>query len=155
MQEDIENRTVMLIVNGSKFSTRKLAQAASKLLFYMKNHTHKDVTKHGRQSVKQLLQKDQGATSIELNDPNMKEFDRIARKYGVDYAVRQVQGDNPKFLVFFKARDNDAITGVLTELAEKKMQREERPSVLKLLKKLKELVASRDPVKNKDKELSR
>ena len=84
MQEDIENKTVMLMVNGSKFSARKLAQAASKMLSYMKNHSHKDVTKHGKQSVKQLLQKDQGATSIELNDPNMKEFERIARKYGVD-----------------------------------------------------------------------
>lgn len=119
MQEDIENKTVMLMVNGSKFSARKLAQAASKMLSYMKNHSHKDVTKHGKQSVKQLLQKDQGATSIELNDPNMKEFERIARKYGVDYAIRQVKGDDPKFLVFFKARDNDAITAMLSEMTEK------------------------------------
>ena len=155
MQEDIENKTVMLMVNGSNFSARKLAQAASKMLSYMKNHSHKDVTKHGKQSVKQLLQKDQGATSIELNDPNMKEFERIARKYGVDYAIRQVKGDDPKFLVFFKARDNDAITAMLSEMTEKRMKREERPSVLKLLKKLKEMVAARDPVRNKDKELSR
>ena len=35
------------------------------------------------------------------------------------------------------------------------MKREERPSVLKLLKKFKEMVAARDPVRNKDKELSR
>lgn len=155
MQEDIENKTVMLMINGSKFTGRKLAQAASKLLAHIKNHSHKDVTKHGKQSVKQLLRKDQGATSIELNDPNMKEFERIARKYGVDYAIRQVKGDDPKFLIFFKARDNDAITAMLSEMTEKKMQREERPSVLKLLKKLKEMVAARDPIRNKDKELSR
>lgn len=155
MQEDIESKAVMLMVNGSKFSARKLAQAASKMLSYMRNHTHKDVTKHGKQSVKQLLQKDQGATSIEMNDPNMKEFECIARKYGVDYAIRQVKGDEPKFLVFFKARDNDAITAVLTELAGKRLQREERPSVLKLLKKLKERVIAHDLVRNKDKELSR
>ena len=85
----------------------------------------------------------------------MKEFERIARKYGVDYAIRQVKGDDPKFLVFFKARDNDAITAMLSEMTEKRMKREERPSVLKLLKKLKEMVAARDPVRNKDKELSR
>lgn len=155
MQEDIENKTVTLVINGTKFSLRKLAQAAGKLLSYMKNHKHKDVTKHGKQSVKQLLQKDQGATSMELNDPNMKEFERIARKYGVDYAVQQVKGDNPKFLVFFKARDNDAITAVLTELTNRQMKREERPSVLKLLKSLKDMVAARNPVRNKDKELTR
>ena len=44
---------------------------------------------------------------------------------------------------------------LLSEMTEKKMKREERPSVLKLLKKLKEMVAARDPVRNKDKELSR
>ena len=43
----------------------------------------------------------------------------------------------------------------MTEYADKRLRREERPSVLKLLKKLKELVASRDPVKNKEKERSR
>lgn len=155
MQEDIENRTIMLMVNGSKLTARKLAQAAGKLLAYMKTHASADVTRHGKQSVKQLLRKDQGATSIELNDPNLKEFERIVRKYGVDYAIRQVHGEKPKTLVFFKARDNDAITSVLTELAEKRMRREERPSVLQLLKRLKEMAASREPVRNKDKELSR
>lgn len=155
MQEDIENRTVTLMINGSKFSARKLAQAAGKLLSYMKNHTHRDVTKHGKQTVKQLLQKDQGATSIELNDPNLKDFERIARKYGVDYAIRQVKGDQPKFLVFFKAKDNDAIMAMLTEMTDKRLHREERPSVRKLLKKLKEMVAARETVRSKDKELSR
>ena len=49
----------------------------------------------------------------------------------------------------------DAITAAMTEYADKRLRREERPSVLKLLNKLKELVASRDPVKNKEKERSR
>lgn len=155
MQEDIEHRTVTLIISGGKFTMRKLAQAAGKLLAYMKSHAHKDVTPHGKQSVKQLLRKDQGATSIELNDPNLKEFQRIARRYGVDYAVRQVKGDQPKFLVFFKARDSDAITAMLTELAQQRMGREERPSVRKLLHKLQALVVARQPSKVKEKELSR
>lgn len=155
MQEDIENKTVMLMVNGSKFTGRKLLQAAQKLLAFMKHRAHTDVTKHGRQSIKQLLRKDQGATSIELNDPNLRAFERLACKYGVDYAIRQVQGPEPKFLVFFKARDNDAITAMLTELTEKRVKREERPSVLILLKKLKERAATRDPVRSKDRELIR
>lgn len=102
MQEDIENRTIMLMVNGSKLTTRKLAQAAGKFLAYMKNHAHTDVARHGKQSVKQLLRKDQGATSIELNEPNLKDFERIVRKYGVDYAIRQVHGEKPKRWSFSK-----------------------------------------------------
>ena len=155
MQEDIEHRTVTLIISGSKFTMRKLSQAAGKLLAYMKNRAHRDVTRHGRQSVKQLPRKDQGATSIELNDPNLKDFQRIARRYGVDYAVRQVKGDQPKYLVFFKAWDSDAITAMLTELAQQRMGREERPSVRKMLTRLQALVAARNPAKLKEKELSR
>ena len=155
MQEDIEHRTVTLIISGGKFSMHKLAQAAGKLLEYRKNRSHRDVTRHGQQSVKQLLRKDQGATSIELNDPNLKDFQRIARRYGVDYAVRQVKGDQPKYLVFFKARDSDAITAMLTELAQQRMGREERPSVRKMLTRLQALVAARKPAKVRDKELSR
>lgn len=155
MQEDIEHRTVTLIISGSKFTMRKLAQAAGKLLVYMKNRSHRDVTRHGKQSVKQLLRKDQGATSIELNDPNLKDFQHIARRYGVDYAVRQVKGDQPKFLVFFKARDSDAITAMLTELAQQRMGREERPSVRKMLSHFQALIAARNPAKVKEKELSR
>ncbi len=159
MQEDIENKSVMLLINGSKLTARKLAQAAAKLLSCMKKkntkNVDKDVTKHGKQSVKQLLKKDAGATSIELNDPNLKDFERVARKYGVDYAVRQVKGDKPKFMVFFKARDNDAITAMLTEIANKRMKQQNRPSIRKLLQSLKNAIVDRNPVRNKDKERSR
>ena len=92
---------------------------------------------------------------MELNDPHIRDFERVARKYGVDYAIKRVKGEPNKYLIFFKGRDEDAITAAMTEYADMRLRREERPSVLKLLKKLKELVASRDPVKNKEKERSR
>ena len=157
MQEDIENRTVTLMVNSSKFTGRTMLAAIRKFLAHMKNRSppSKDVTPHGKQTVKQLIQKDQGVTSVELNDPHIRDFERVARKYGVDYAIKRVKGEPNKYLIFFKGRDEDAITAAMTEYADKRLRREERPSVLKLLKKLKELVASRNPVKNKEKERSR
>lgn len=159
MQEDIENRTVTLMVNSSKFTGRTMLSAIRKFLAHMKNRSppaqKQEVIPHGKQTVKQLIQKDQGVTSVELNDPHIRDFERIARKYGVDYAIKRVKGEPTKYLIFFKGRDEDAITAAMTEYADKRLRREERPSVLKLLKKLKELVASRDPVKNKEKERSR
>ena len=156
MQEDIENKTVSMAVSGSKFTGRMLKDAITKLLAHQKNpKAAKDVTPHGKQTVKQLIQKDQGVTSVELNDPHIRDFERVARKYGVDYAIKRVKGEPNKYLIFFKGRDEDAITAAMTEYADKRLRREERPSVLKLLKKLKELVASRNPVKNKEKERSR
>ena len=41
---------------------------------------------------------------------NIKDFDRVARKYGIDYAVKKDTTEEiPKYLVFFKARDGDAL----------------------------------------------
>lgn len=71
---------------------------------------------------------------MESNDPDIKAFDRIARKYGVDYAVKKIKTpDKPKYVIFFKARDADALKQAFTEYVDKVTSRENRPSVLKLL----------------------
>ena len=46
----------------------------------------------GKQSVKTLIRQGQGVSSIPLADEGLKDFQKIAKKYGVDFAVikRQV-----------------------------------------------------------------
>ena len=154
MQEDIENRTVTLMVNSTKFTGRTLKNAIAKLLHHMKNQSSKQVVHHGKQTVKQLIGQDQGVSNIEINDPSIKEFEKIARKYGVDFAVKKVKGEKNKYLVFFKGRDADALTAAFTEYTDKSLHKQDRPSVLKLLNQLKAKMTNREaPVKNK--ELSR
>lgn len=75
MQEDVEMKTVMLVINGSKLTGRTLKSAIQKLLAHMRDHSRRDVTPHGKQTVKQLLQKDQGASTIEI---------RVLRKWIVE-----------------------------------------------------------------------
>ena len=153
MQEDIENKTVTLVINGSKFTGNVLKNAISKLLAHQKSpKEYKDVTPHGKQTVRQLAQQNQGISNIEIKDKSIKEFERIARKYGVDFAVKRVKGDDPKFLVFFKGRDADALTSAFKEYTEKKIRKEERPSVLKQLQEA--VAAKADPTKIKHKEHS-
>ena len=153
MQEDIENKTVTLVINGSKFTGNMLKNAISKLLAHQKSpKEHKDVTPHGKQTVRQLAQQNQGISNIEIKDKSIKEFERIARKYGVDFAVKRVKGDDPKFLVFFKGRDADALTSAFREYTAKKIHKEERPSVLKQLQEA--VAAKADPTKIKHKEHS-
>ena len=154
MQEDIEDRTVTLMVNSTKFTGRTLKNAIAKLLHHMKNQSSKQVVHHGKQTVKQLIGQDQGVSNIEINDPSIKEFETIARKYGVDFAVKKVKGEKNKYLVFFKGRDADALTAAFTEYTDKRLHKQDRPSVLKLLNQLKAQMTNREaPVKNK--ELSR
>ena len=156
MQEEVENRTLTLAVNGTKFTGRMLKAAIGKYMAHrreVKQQKNRDgpVVPHGKQSVKQLVGQGQGVDSIELTDPSTREFDRIARKYGVDYAIKRDRGsDPPRFLIFFKGRDNDAITAAFQEYAGKKVKKASRSSVLQKLAVFKGMVRdSAEKVKKK------
>ena len=142
MQEEIEQKSATLMINGTKFSLHTLKTAAIKLLAHRQNPSTSGVKHHGRQTVRQLVGQNQGVSNIELSGQDLKEFQRITRRYGVDYAIRKGDGDKPRVLVFFKARDSDALTAALKELASTKARTQsERPSVLQRLEKAKERAA--------------
>ena len=156
MQEEVESRTLTLAVNGAKFSGRLLKAAVCKYMAHrkeVKQQKNRDgpVVPHGKQSGKELIGQGQGVSNIELTDPSIRDFDRIARKYGVDYAVkRDRSSDPPRFLIFFKGRDNDAITAAFQEYTNQKVKKASRPSVMKRLEAFRDMVVdSADRVRKK------
>ncbi len=166
MQEEVENRTIMLAINTSKLTTRALKKAILSTLDIMKkkreqarmeirnNAQNKAWIKaqnkvqsktpaipHGKQTVKQLVGQNQGVSNIEVTEKNIKAFEGVARKYGVDFAVKKDKSMSPpRYLVFFKGRDADAITSAFKEFTSKKLKKQNRESVLKKLGHFKELV---------------
>lgn len=166
MQEEVENRTLTLIVSGAKFTGRLFKAAISKYMAHrrekkLEKQRSRDspVTPKGKQTVKQLIGQNQGVSNIEINDPSIRDFERIARKYGVDYAVKKDRSASPpKYLIFFKARDADALTAIFTEYTSqkvKKAEKTERPSVLAKLAQFKELVKNAVVDRTRRKELER
>ena len=156
MQEDIENKTLTLIVNGTKFTGRLLKAAITKYLAHRKAVKAKKqrdgpVQPKGKQTVKQLISQNQGASNIEITDPSAKDFERIARKYGVDFAVKKDHSVTPpKYLVFFKGKDADALTAAMTEYTAQKVKTASRPSVLAKLQQFRALAGKTvDKVKKK------
>ena len=90
-------------------------------------------------TVKQLAAKDKGLQSIEVTDQNIGSFNRIARKYGIDFAPFKVKGEK-RYMVFFKAPDADAMTAAFKEYTAKQVRKAERPSVLEKLQHFKSLI---------------
>ena len=156
LQEDVEQRTVTLIVNTAKLTEQELEKALTKLLAQMKaERQHRPVKeKHGKMTVKQLAKQNRGMQSIEVSDGNIGSFNRVARKYGIDFAPFKVKGKN-RYLIFFKGADQDAMTAAFKEYTGKTIKRKTRPSVLATLQKFKELVASLSPVREKRRERER
>ncbi len=102
---------MVLSVNGGKLTARMLARvlqmAARKIQQEHKNHQ----TPHGRQTVGQLMAHGAATSSIEVDAP--RQFDRVARRWNVDYAFYKT-GPN-KYLLFFKSGQADAITACFSE----------------------------------------
>ena len=64
----------------------------------------------------------------------------LARQCGVDYAVKKDRSTSPpKYMIFFKGRDADAITAAFQEYMGRKLRRETRTSVLERLEQYKDM----------------
>lgn len=152
MQEQVNEKTVALTVRGANMTGRLLAKAMVSALRKMKRA--RDAPPHGKQTLKQLAKQNAGLSNIEITDRNIKSFEPYARKYGIDFALkRDVSVTPPKWLVFFKARDADAMTAAFSEFSAKTLKRSAaKSSLLAQLNKFKELVKNTvvDRVKNKD-----
>lgn len=160
MQEEVEQRSVTLAISATKLTGRVLKSAISKFLAHQKeikvskSRASPDVLPKGKQSVKELVGQNQGVANIEINDKNIKDFDRVARKYGVDYAVKKDRTTSPpKYLVFFKARDADALTAAFKEYTADTVRKRNRPSIIQKLRAI--LPQARDQAREKKKELER
>ena len=146
MQEEVENRTINLAISTTKLTGRSIVAGIRKYLQHrekVKARKGKDTGVHGKQTVKQLLSQNQGATNVEIDKSGIRDFERLAKKYGVDFAVRKDKSvDPPRFIVFVRSKDADALDAICKEHQARAMTKDKKPSVLAQLKKFKEMVAA-------------
>jgi len=139
MQEQINEKSVALSIKAAKLTGRVLAQAMRAFLKKAREPT----VQHGHQSVKSLTKQGSSLTNIEISSENIGDFKKTARKYNVDFALKRDDSESPpKWLVFFKAKDADALTAAFNEYSKVtlKRQKSKEPPLLTLLQKAKELV---------------
>lgn len=107
-------------MKASKLTARSLAYVVQGIGRKIAKHHRAKQTPHGKQSVKKLMAHGTAANSIELTG-DTRLFDRVARKWNVDYAFYQVAPD--KHLLFFKAGQADAITACFSEYSKQLLKR--------------------------------
>ena len=97
-----------------------------------------------------------GASSIEITDGNIKSFERVAKKYNVDFAIKKDKTTAPpKYVVLFKGRDADAIAQAFKEFVYGNEKKKGRVSLREKLNHFKDAVSQdknreRSREKNKD-----
>ena len=148
MQDEINEKTVALYIKTGKLTAEVLQKAMKAALAQAKKQIGKQP--HGKQTLKQLMKQNTGVSNIEITKDNIKAFEHTAKKYATETP--------PRYLVFFKGRDADALTAAFKEFSAKKLTQDRKPSIRKALaafrEKAKELNASRQQTKNKDREVS-
>ncbi len=150
MQEEIEQRTVSVTIQAAKLSGRVLKAAIAAALRKMEQE--RNTPKVGRNTMKRLAGRDGGMNTIEVSG-RIRSFERYARKHQVRYHIeKEVGADRPRWTVYFKANQADALTAAFKEYTKKDLSRESRPSMLAKLHKFKELAQAlgKDRVKNKE-----
>ena len=163
MQEEVTNKTVALIVDGAKLTEQTFEKAIKKFLEEIQKSKQPKIYR-GKQTLKQLAGQNAGLANIEISNQNIKAFTSVAKKYHVDFALKKdISAEQPRYLVFFKSRDADAITAAFQEFASRRMGREEKSSIRERLNQVKEQAAEkaehrtidREKVKVKDRSVQR
>ena len=148
MQEEVTQKTIALSVNVGKGAARLTEQALQKAI--KKFLEQKSKAPHGKQTMRQLMKQNAGVSNIEITDSNIKDFAATAKKYGIDFALKKDATETPpRYLVFFKGRDADVLTAAFKEFSAKKLTKEQKPSIKKLLATMKEKAAVRNAQREK------
>jgi len=145
MEEEISQRSITLIVQTGKMTGKVFLQAIQKYLDILKQQQQqkaRDNQLHpayqGRMPIKKLMKERSGLSNIEIHDEHIHEFERIARRYGIEYAIKKERSkEAPHFLLFFRARDTDILQTAFNEFVKKRLKIQERPSLREKLQKLK------------------
>ena len=139
MQEEVTQKTIALVIKTAKLDANVLKSAMKMYLNHRKQKARKT---HGKTSVKKLVGDGVGVSSIEVTDGNIKSFERVAKKYRVDFAIKKDKTtEPPKYLVFFKGRDADAVAQAFKEFVYGNEKKKGRVSIREKLKHLKDALS--------------
>ena len=132
MQEEVEQKTFNIVVSTTKLTARTILNAGKAAI-----QQQQAKMAGGKQSVRMLLRQNRGVSSVEIDKTNIRGFERYAKKYGIDYAIRKDNSEMPpRYLVFFKAPDAEAFNSAFKEYSTSLLNKDKRPSVLAKLHEL-------------------
>lgn len=161
MQEEVTNKTLTFCIRTTKMTADVLRKV---ILLYLQSRkqnvmkSQKHEFKQGKITVKELARQNAGMENIEITPKNIKSFEKYARKYGINYALKKDKAKEPPvYMVFFKGRDQGAIEAAFREFSQKQLEKANRPSIKQKLAVFRGVTVKnqKDKVKNKEKVMTR
>jgi hypothetical protein len=165
INEELTQRELNVAVRVGNITVAELRKALEKIIVKItqsknsksqvqsKSSSEQDL-KSGKQTLKQLHKHNEGLTSIELKDPNLRMLFKEMKRNDIDFSV--LKDGKGKYTLFFKGKNADEMTHAFKQYTEKMVAKVERKPIKEVLKEAK--VAARalldkglDKVKNRSK----
>lgn len=165
MQEQVNEKTIALQVNTARMTGRTLERLIAAYLRYRRDQrlrypvVKQDKRHGGKTTLEQLSQKYDGLKSIEITENNIKSFEKTAKKYKLEYALKKdMKASPPTYFVFFKGKDLDVIDFAFREYLKESLEKADghQQSIRDSLNRMKEKISKlrRNRVKSKNQEQS-
>ena len=101
-----------------------------------------DKTYRGKQSIDKLMKQNVELSNIEITDGNIKSFERVAKKYRLDFALKKDSSTKPPtYYVFFKGQDTEMMNLAFKKYLGVQMNKKDKPSIMKKLMHFKDAVS--------------
>ena len=163
MNDEINEKTINLAVRIGKLTADEIKKALEKVLADLAAKKESPAKtpekpkdpelKHGKQTLKQLQKHNDGLSSIELKDPELRRLYRHMKKNNIDFAA--VRDGKGKYTLFFKGKDADVMTHAFKRYTEKVVSRAEKKSIKLELKEAKAAAKALDAGRGKEKNKNR
>ena len=139
IDEEVSRSTIAITVRASKLTARGLAYVLGAAARKIRKAQRAGKAPQGKQSARRLMRQVGDTSGMDLPG-DTRLFDRVARRWGVDYAIRPV--DKGKYLLLFKAKQADAVTGCFAEYSRRMLARTRkgRAPILEQMKQAQEQV---------------
>lgn len=156
MAEEMTRQIIALSIKAGRMSARLLVKGMN---YYIQNRSSRTI-KHGQQTLEDLYRSGATLQNIEINSSNIGSFTPVAKRYGVDFALKKDLNAD-RYLVFFKAKDVNIIDQAfkdyvaVTTSRQKEAVKPPRESILERLERYKKQIAENQKAREAEKAKAR
>ena len=105
----------------------------------------KNVYRPGKKSLNKMMEEGSELTNIEVTDSNIKSFEKVARKYGIQYSLKKDKSVTPpNYIVFFRSKHSEVMTAAFKEYTDVVLPKSRKLSIRKRLQQAIDRTAHRE-----------
>ena len=139
MQEQASEKTVGLACRTARMTISTFMRLCEKYLRHRRMVVHdkkmekrydtskQKINQPKKIKVKELVKEGSGVSSVEIKDEKIRQFEKLARRNGVRYAIKKDKSTTPPtFIVFFKAKDGEVIDRTMQEFLKRNISKDDK-----------------------------